>query len=95
MKNLFTLLIISILLVSCYDSKLDNPAKYTTKEIIDKSIGDTVTYKLVELNDDRYLINTDTQLVEYKFDVEVDHVPMFILGTCLAILLGKLIFSFD
>jgi hypothetical protein len=62
------LLFILITLYSCdnEDFKSKNPQQDTTIELQKLAQQDTVTYKVIELEDRYYCINTQTNMVEYK-----------------------------
>lgn len=65
MKKLFTLLILSCLLLTSCDTipiKVENPARETTTEVQQLAKSNTNTYKVVFIKDDAYMINTKTNL---------------------------------
>jgi uncharacterized protein (DUF2344 family) len=64
----YLLLFIFITLYSCdnTDFKSKNPQQDTTIELQKLAQQDTVTYKVIELEDKYYCINTQTNMVEYK-----------------------------
>lgn len=68
MKNLLLLIFAIVALSSCASTeyKVDDSQKETTVEIQQMVQTDTVCYKIVELNNNLYVVNTTTNLVEYK-----------------------------
>ena len=68
MKNLLLLIFAIVALSSCAPTeyKVDNSQKETTVEIQQMVQTDTVCYKVVELNNNLYIVNATTNLVEYK-----------------------------
>lgn len=68
MKNLLLLIFVIVALSSCAPTeyKVDDSQKETTVEIQQMVQTDTVCYKVVELNNNLYIINTTTNLIEYK-----------------------------
>lgn len=71
--KVFIFIFAALLVVGCSDTpfKVENPKAKTTQEILDLAADSSATtYVLVELGDDDddvYAVNTNTNLVEYKF----------------------------
>jgi len=73
------LIILSLFLVSCDNTptKVENTNKETTIEIQQLAEKDTILYKVVELKDQVYCINTKTNLVERKISNDSGYMKTF------------------
>ncbi len=96
MKKLFTFLILSCLLLTSCDTekiKVENPIKETTVEIQSLAKLDTNTYKVIFIKNDVYMVNTKTNLVDYKNknNTRGTNTAMLFLFTMLIIVLIALI----
>jgi hypothetical protein len=64
----YLILFILITLYSCDDTdyKSTNPEQNTTIELQQLAQQDSITYKIVQVEDIYYCINTNTNMVEYR-----------------------------